>query len=370
LVNEIDFTQPGWAHRQLRPTTVDELARVVAESTTVCTYQSLQNEFSLDPLARQVIRRDHLRTGLPIFAEPVEDDSDPSAPWQAEAAEKMSNELARLDALLEGRNCPSVTHLSLCHLATEIDHKVEDQVVIVRGPVLWMSLNAKLSQHGQCIPHASLIKDTPLVHSVVAGEGPIGALDINLPHALEAQCGSYRDWVLGLKIVLADGTIVKCGSQAVKNVAGYDVQKLLIGARGTLGIVVEVTLRTYPLAALPKPELETGPRAIFTEDIGKPSVKMPQRWHWIQRTLPSDFRAAIRSAGSNLMVADHASSTLWAIVPPEESLDRFPGDWVIRSGCGERNLQFTDPTQIRFMRRAKDLFDPTHKLNPGEMGFF
>ncbi len=184
----------------------------------------------------------------------------------------------------------------------------------------------------------------------------IDEICFNLPHALAAQCGSWRDWVLGMKLVLADGSVVKCGSKAVKNVAGYDVQKLMIGARGTLGLIAEVTLRTFPLKALPTPV------------TAYPSGMGGRAANWVQRVLPTDFDVAVASAAGRLAAFDPLSSTLWGIVPPEQSLKRFEGDWVLRSECGARNLELSDPTVLRLMKRAKDLFDPQHKLNPGEMG--
>ena len=58
--------------------------------------------------------------------------------------------------------------------------------------------------------------------------------------------GTVRDYVIGLKVRLADGRIVKSGGQVVKNVAGYDLQKLFIGSGGTLATPVEVTFKLRP----------------------------------------------------------------------------------------------------------------------------
>jgi glycolate oxidase FAD binding subunit len=60
------------------------------------------------------------------------------------------------------------------------------------------------------------------------------------------QYGTARDWVLGMRVVLPDGEKVHCGGRTIKNVSGYDMNKLFIKSFGTLGIVTEVTLKLLP----------------------------------------------------------------------------------------------------------------------------
>jgi glycolate oxidase FAD binding subunit len=61
--------------------------------------------------------------------------------------------------------------------------------------------------------------------------------------------GSVRDWVLGLRVVLADGERIHCGGRVIKNVSGYDMNKLYIKSLGTLGIITEVTFKLLPIPA-------------------------------------------------------------------------------------------------------------------------
>ena len=60
--------------------------------------------------------------------------------------------------------------------------------------------------------------------------------------------GTIRDYLIGIKVALANGEIIKAGGKVVKNVAGYDLCKLFIGAKHTLGIIVEATFKLRPLA--------------------------------------------------------------------------------------------------------------------------
>lgn len=276
------------------------------------------------------------------------------------------------------------TELVTDRLQGIIDFVPEDQVVTVRsgtgiplqvfgdadeGVVATAQadkLQYELGQKGQCLPYPARTSSLVDAWYVDDAGSTVGAdIALNFPHSLQTQCGSWRDWVLGMTVVLADGTIVKTGSKAVKSVAGYDVHKLMIGAYDTLGIVVDVTLRTFPLKALPEPDLTWGnAQEKFKGD------PLAGRYVWRQRVLQSHYQDALSGAGDNLLYADNAGCTLWCwLDSPDQELPRYRGDWVVRTGCGEKNVQITDPTQIRFMKRAKQIFDPEGKLNPGEFGF-
>lgn len=252
---------------------------------------------------------------------------------------------------------PNSTSISLSAYTGIIEYDVSDQVVVVRAGTSVPELQAALGQEGQCLPFP-LLNPVQTTSSALTHGALIDEIAYNLPHGLSAQHGSWRDWVLGMRLIKPDGTIVKCGSKAVKNVAGFDVQKLMIGARNSLALVAEVTLRTFPLGALTQTEMQFAP------------AKLGNSPNWIHRVLPKDFDTAVAAHARNLIAADRPSSTLWAEVSPEGLLRRFPGDWILRAGCGTRNLVFSDPTVVRLMTRTKDLFDPTHKFNPGVMGIF
>lgn len=286
-------------------------------------------------------------------------------PEKSALVEELTGEISKTEAELERWNeqgRPLRPRLS--PELTNYEDIPADQIAIVSGRHSLLFGKVGPLRQGVPLVRREGIERIPISLSWL-GSNFANAIDFNLPHPLEAQCGTWRDWILGMKVMLADGTIVNTGSRAVKNVAGYDLHKLLIGARGTLGIILEVTVRTTPYDSLPKPELE------FRYEQPPLAERWRLRKHlWLQRTRPRDFADAVRLASDAVLEIDWASSTFWATVPPDQELPRYEGDWILRSGCGKKNLEFTDPTQIALMRRAKDLFDPTHKLNPGEMGIF
>ena len=175
-----------------------------------------------------------------------------------------SNSKARFRIPVE----PARITLDLSALTGIVDFSPNDQVVSVRAGTRISDLQTALAESRQCIPVGD-----PM--GTVAG-----ALSLNLPHALEGVCGSWRDWVLGMTLVQADGTVAKSGSHAVKNVAGYDLHKLAIGARGTMWVIAEVILKTFPIRSLP--------------EIGPCPSLITGHATWMQRTLPQDFAAASR----------------------------------------------------------------------------
>jgi len=266
----------------------------------------------------------------------------------------------------------SVTTIDLRSFNSILEFDASDQVVRVQAGMHATNtvsfegedtdlpaIQDELVKKGQCLPLWT--EDRSALAFTSPGYDSLGfQASLNLPHILSAQCGSWRDWILGMTIVLADGTIARVGSKAVKNVAGYDLQKLMVGERGSLAIIAELTLKTFPFRALPSPSLTFGP-------CYPDNRKGPARW--VQRVQREFFENAVAGCFENLFIADRESATLWCSISPDEDLPRYPGDWVIRSGCSEKNVQITDPTQVRLMKIAKEIFDPTNKLNPGEWGF-
>ena len=163
------------------------------------------------------------------------------------------------------------TTFSLEKLTGIIDFQPADQVVAVRAGAGLADLQQVLSAANQSLP-------------AIESARSIGSLYMD-----DRIAGTIRDIVLGATFILADGTIAKSGSSAVKNVAGYDVHKFMAGTRSSLAICVELILRTSP---------------------GEP-------------------------------IAAQASQEMRPITE----------------------------TTARFMKRAKHVFDPSGKLNPGIWGF-
>lgn len=128
--------------------------------------------------------------------------------------------------------------LSLERFDKVIDHEWQDMTVTVQAGTTLKALRDELAQQRQRMPLDALWPERGTVGGVIA---------TNDSGALRVRFGSIRDLILGVTAVLANGTIARSGGRVVKNVAGYDLPKLFSGSFGTLGVITEVTLRTYPL---------------------------------------------------------------------------------------------------------------------------
>lgn len=128
--------------------------------------------------------------------------------------------------------------VSTAKLDQVIDHAVGDLTVTVQAGMRFGELQTQLKKAGQFVAIDPSYEDCATVGGVVA-TGDSGAL--------RHRYNSVRDMVLGVELVRSDGERVKAGGRVVKNVAGYDLMKLLTGSYGTLGIMTQVTLRLYPL---------------------------------------------------------------------------------------------------------------------------
>jgi glycolate oxidase FAD binding subunit len=128
--------------------------------------------------------------------------------------------------------------LSTARLNRVIEHAWADLTVSVEAGCTIAKLQETLAKHGQ-----RLALDALWAERATVG----GVLSTNDSGALRLRFGSLRDLVIGVTVVLADGTLASSGGRVVKNVAGYDLPKLVTGALGTLGVITRAIFRLHPL---------------------------------------------------------------------------------------------------------------------------
>ncbi|HZM02296.1 MAG TPA: FAD-binding oxidoreductase [Candidatus Saccharimonadales bacterium] len=119
-----------------------------------------------------------------------------------------------------------------------LEHSPEDMTATADAGLTLAALQTDLAKGGQWLPI-----DPPFPESLSLAD--LLAHDRSGPRRF--GYGTIRDYVIGLKVRLADGRVIKTGGKVVKNVAGYDLQKLFIGAKHDLGSIVEATFKLRPL---------------------------------------------------------------------------------------------------------------------------
>ena len=122
----------------------------------------------------------------------------------------------------------------------------DDELAVVEPGIINADLNAQLSSHGLWFA------PDPASRAISTVGGNIATIAGGL---LCAKYGVTRDAVLGLKVVLADGRLLTLGHRTVKGVTGLDLTSLMIGSEGTLGVIVEATVRLRPVQSGPVPTI-------------------------------------------------------------------------------------------------------------------
>ena len=126
--------------------------------------------------------------------------------------------------------------LSTARMNEVIEHAPGDQVVRVQGGTRLEDLQSQLAGEEQMLGI-----DPPEEGATVGG---IVASNASGPRRL--RYGTIRDLIIGIEVVLSDGTVAKAGGKVVKNVAGYDLSKLFTGSLGTLGLIATCNFRLHP----------------------------------------------------------------------------------------------------------------------------
>ena len=133
---------------------------------------------------------------------------------------------ARVDILLRTTRLNAIEH-----------YDPGDLTIGVGAGMSLAALQSKLAQHGQLLP-----LDSPRPGAATIG----GALAVAAHGPLKHGYGGVRDFCIGVRFVTSDGRIAKGGGRVVKNVAGYDLMKLMIGSYGTLGVIVSANFKLFP----------------------------------------------------------------------------------------------------------------------------
>ncbi len=302
--------------------------------------------------------------------------------------------------------------LQLTGLDRVIEHTAADMVVTVEAGIQLEALQQHLARSGQFLPLDPFNSPRHTVGGLLASgwTGP-----------LRMRYGSARDFLIGIRVALPDGKLASAGGRVVKNVSGYDLMKLHIGALGSLGVIVAASFKVFP-RPLRDVTVESHDGWVAAEQV----LSLPMAPAALE--LFSDGRVIARYFGSPDAVdvtvkatgwaeteesvwTEHSRSALtqWArIATPRTELRRLieslptGARWWCSPGVGIAHWSFGDadelvnvrelaeaaggslvlmaapddvkkkvgawgtpPPTLDVMRRLKSAFDPNHVLNPG-----
>jgi glycolate oxidase len=175
----------------------------------------------------------------------------------------------------------------------EVD--VENQVAVVQPGVALEQLNAALAPLGLIYPVSPGEQSASLGGNVGTNAGGMRAV----------RYGVTRHHVLGLEVVLADGTVMRTGGKFVKSSTGYDLTQLLIGSEGTLAVTTEVTVKVQP-------------RLTETTTILAPFATLPEVTHAVPRIVASGVNPTILEYADALVLASITRAAGLDLGIPEE----------------------------------------------------
>jgi glycolate oxidase FAD binding subunit len=222
-------------------------------------------------------------------------------------------------------NAPRGELLDTRSHAGVVSYEPTELVVSARCGTLLSELRQVLESENQMLPF-----EPP---SFGPGATLGGCVAAGLSGPRRASAGSVRDYVLGAKLIDGRGQLLAFGGQVMKNVAGYDVSRLLAGSLGTLGLILEVSLKVLPRPLAERTLKLELPQAKALESLnrwaGRPLPLSASAWQDGELHLRlSGAESAIRAAAEKLggeMLAPEAAATYWTALR-EQTGAFFAGD--------------------------------------------
>ncbi|WP_295952448.1 glycolate oxidase subunit GlcE [Rhodoferax sp.] len=184
-------------------------------------------------------------------------------------------------------------------------YEPSELVVTVRAGTRLAELEARLAEKGQCLPF-----EPPRF----GPDGTVGGMvAAGLSGPSRASVGCVRDYVLGTTVLNGQGEVLSFGGQVIKNVAGYDVSRVMAGSLGVLGVICEVSLKVLPIATATATRVFAMDEAAALKQLnawaGQPLPINASAWHHGQLHL--------RLAGAQAAVTAACAKLGGTVVEPE-----------------------------------------------------
>jgi FAD/FMN-containing dehydrogenase len=252
-----------------------------------------------------------------------------------------------------------------------VSHEPAEMIVRARAGTPVEELQAVVGEAGQMVP---LDPEQPALATVG------GVLAVGRSGIRRLRWGAVRDLVLEVTYVSAEGALVRGGAPVVKNVTGFDLCRVMVGSLGTLGILAEVVLRTFPCPRVARWfAAEAEPWGVMGRAYRPSSVLWDGRsTRVLLEGTPGDVGDEARCLGPEyaecgppgpLPAAGRVSVRPSELARTCDALE--PGTFVAEIGVGIVHLEVpapppaADPSTLSLAERLKTRFDPLGRLNPG-----
>ena len=280
-----------------------------------------------------------------------------------------------------------------------LQYEPRDLTISVQAGMPFSELVRTLSAQKQMLP-----LDPPWLQESTVG----GVLATNLSGPRRRLFGTARDMVIGMTFATLEGKLINSGGMVVKNVAGLDMAKLMIGSFGTLAAIATVNFKVFPVPAASRTflmEYATAAEAFAERDRILNSVLQPSAIDIVN--WPRGFRLLIRAAGNEAVLSRYARELREAAVVDDdawESICEFPHrflaanpgakvvpmtmplskmrataekldvPFIARAGSGVIYAHYLKDapetpltSDFATMTKVKEMFDPEHLLNRGRL---
>jgi glycolate oxidase FAD binding subunit len=248
--------------------------------------------------------------------------------------------------------------LDMTRLDRVVAYDPADLTLGVEPGIPLQRLAAVLAEHKQWLPLA-----VPYMERTTVG----GTIASGVDTPLRQMYGTARDYVLGMEFVTGRGVTAKSGGRVVKNVTGYDMHKLMIGALGTLGVMTKINFRTFPLPVATRgfvASFASAERALELRHAIAHSPLRPQAVEILSsgaaKILCGDVSARIApvSSGSDVFSAAHWTLAV-DFLGNEKVLDRCERDLrEMAEKCGGESFVVLAPDQMLSAASRKREFMP------------
>jgi len=259
---------------------------------------------------------------------------------------EVGNPLSRTDLILTTRRMTKI-----------IRHEPADLVATAEAGTTLVEFQRQLASAGQWLPIDPPDDGRATIGGVVAtGLGGAQAFAYGLP----------RSFVIGMRLVLADGRSIKAGGNVVKNVAGYDLCKLFCGSYGTLGLITELTFKLRPLPLETRTIIATGSlaallaagRAVISGPLFPVAVELlsPRLAEYLKAgERRSDYALLVRFAGASRAVVSQTAQALKLVRSDRDSPRTLDDDEQLWSSLAAVTLRLADNLSWRASLRPSDL---------------